>query len=58
MFIYHVIQLIMCDKHQAINNRIIPPYVTGALKHLIQITLGIQSIRCLTQKIESRLQGP
>ena len=48
----------MCDKHQAINNRIIPPYVTGALKHLIQITLGIQSIRCLTQKIESRLQGP
>ena len=23
----------VCDKNQAIYNRIIPPYVTGALKH-------------------------
>ena len=43
----------MCDENQGINNRIIPPYVTGALKHSIQMTWGIQNIRYLTQKIES-----
>ena len=50
--------VVMCDKNQAIDNRIIPPYVTDTLKHSMQITYwGIQNIRCLTQKIESRLQG-
>ena len=39
MFIYHAIQLIiMCDENQAIDNRIIPPYVTGALKHSMHVT--------------------
>ena len=35
---------------------ITPPYVTGALKYPMHMTYGIQNIRCLTQKIESRLQ--
>ena len=46
----------MCDENQAIDNRIIPSYVTGALKHSMGTTQGIQNIRCLTQKIESCLQ--
>ena len=29
--------MVMCNKNQAIDNRIIPPYVTGTLKHLMQI---------------------
>ena len=40
----------MCDKHQTIDNRIIPLYVTVTLKNLIHITQGIQNIWCLTQK--------
>ena len=44
--------MIMCDKSQAIYNRIIPTYVTGALKHLMQMTWGVQNIRYLSQKIE------
>ena len=47
----------MCDENQAIDNRIIPPYVTGILKYLMHMISGIQNIRCLTQKIESCLQG-
>ena len=30
----------MCDKKEVIYNRIIPPYVTGALKHSMQMTEG------------------
>ena len=40
----------MCDENQAINNRIIPPYVTGISKNSMHITYGIQNVRCLTQK--------
>ena len=40
----------MCDEKQAIDNKIIPPFVTGTFKHLIH------NIQCLTQKTESRLQ--
>ena len=40
----------MCDEKQAIDNKIIPPFVTGTLNHTMQ------NIQCLTQKIESRLQ--
>ena len=37
MLIYHVIWL-MCDEKQAIDNRIIPLHVTGALKHPMHMT--------------------
>ena len=33
----------MCDENEAIGNRIIPPYVTGTLKYLIQMTSGVQN---------------
>ena len=32
------LKLMMCDKNLAIYNRIIPPYMTGALKHSMQMT--------------------
>ena len=44
------------DENQAIDNRIIPPYVTGTLKKFNECDLNIQKIWCLTQKFESSLQ--
>ena len=46
----------MCDENQTIDNRIIPLYMTGALKHSKHMTEGIQNIPYLPQKIESYIQ--
>ena len=40
--------MIMCDKNQAIYNRIISPYVTGALKHSMQMTLFLVTMMQMT----------
>ena len=34
----------MCDENEAIDNRIIPLYVTGTLKYLMHMTYVIQNI--------------
>ena len=39
----------MWDENRPIDNRIILPYVTDALKHSMHMTQGIQKIQRLTQ---------
>ena len=41
----------MCDENQAIDNRIIPPYVTGTLKHLMHMTLVFKTFDVWPKKL-------